>query len=186
MNAQLSAAMLTDLHFVEIALRNKFDGALAAKFGAAWFYDATFRGRLPARTLQILDDAIAEASKNLSPGQQLLPGKVVSELSFGFWHNLTNKRFMHDLWIPCFGALFGSASKTMRSKIHTDLETLRYLRNRIAHHEPIFHMDLEYRQKIMIELAVMLCPTTASVLRSTSTVRAHLGALKRFRRRKRI
>lgn len=186
LNAHLSAAMFTDLHFVEIALRNKFDGQLAAKFGATWFNDATFRGLLRGRTLQILDDAITEASKNLAPGQQLLPGKVVSELSFGFWHNLTNKYNFHSLWIPCFGALFGSKTQAKRLDIHTKFETLRHLRNRIAHHEPIYHMDLEYRRNLMIDLATQLCPTTAMVLRSTSTVKTQLKTLKVFCRRKRI
>lgn len=187
MNAHISAAMLTDLHFVEIALRNKFAGALTKLFGSSdWYNHAAFHQLLPKRTLEILNDAIVEASKKLAPGQLPLPGKVISELSFGFWHNLTNKRFTSSLWTPAFRSVFVTTLPLTSKQIHTHLETLRFLRNRIAHHEPVFHMDLEYRHKLMIDLAKMLCPSTATVLKTTSTFRRERAALNKFRRRKKI
>ena len=42
LNTKVSAAFLADLHYVEIALRNKFDGELCAGFGPEWFKDQTF------------------------------------------------------------------------------------------------------------------------------------------------
>jgi len=94
-NTKISAAVMTDLHYIEIGLRNKFDLALQAKF-------------------------------------------------------------------------------------NQQLEKLRQLRNRVAHHEPIFHLDLLSAYKNIFDACSLLCPATANVMRKTSTVRREVMSLTKY------
>lgn len=185
-NAQLSAAILIDLHYTEVALRNKFESTIGMKFGANWFNDAAFRKIIgvDAKTLKILDRAIKDARKHLLPGQHLLPGKVVTELTFGFWHNLTVRKWEHTLWTPCLSRSFAPNKPPARAIFNKELEELRLLRNRIAHHEPVFHLDLKTKMALNYAILKMLCPATAHILHSTSTVDRQLKALKNFLRRR--
>jgi hypothetical protein len=69
-------------------------------------------------------------------GSAASPGKVVAELSFGFWINMAARGYHWSLWQPCLHRAF-PVSHLARPLIHTRLEAIRTLRNRIAHHEPV-------------------------------------------------
>lgn len=68
-------------------------------------------------------------------GSGATPGKVVAELNFGFWPNLVSSRF-DKFWLPCLHRAFPFAT-VPRRVIHGRLDTIRLLRNRIAHHERV-------------------------------------------------
>ena len=63
-----------------------------------------------------------------------------------------------------------------RKQAHAALDQLRILRNRIAHHEPIFNRDLadDYRQ--ILEVTGWISPTTSEWLAWHSRVQAILDA----------
>ena len=69
LNTQVSAAFLADLHYVEIALRNKFDVELTAAFGECWFQAPAFLALLDRRNWDILQKAQREAAKHRPQGQ---------------------------------------------------------------------------------------------------------------------
>ena len=109
---------MADLHYTEIALRNKFDPALAAQFGAAWYNDPGFLAIVDRDCAKIVRIAIKNASKHLAPGQHLLPGKVISELTFGFWQRLTGKPYEHSLWTPYLSKSFQPRKPPVDSPIN--------------------------------------------------------------------
>lgn len=180
LNTKVSAAFLADLHYVEIALRNKFDVELAAGFGQEWFKEPAFLAVLDGRSRAILKKAQKDAAKHWSNGRPLPPGKVIAELSFGFWHNLTDSGLEHPLWVPYLHKAFRPRKAPKRSSFNLQLEKLRQLRNRIAHHEPVFHMDLMATHKTLCEVAQLLCQTTASLMTTTSTVRREVMAVSAY------
>ena len=55
---------------------------------------------------------------------------------------------------------------TLRNMIHGDLEQLRGLRNRIAHHEPIFTRVLHDDLTKISDLIAFRCPVTAAWMMS--------------------
>ena len=67
--------------------------------------------------------------------------KVVAELKFVFWQKMFTQRFDARLWDGHILSLFPNAAVAveadLRSRIYSDLEVIRKLRNRMAHHEPI-------------------------------------------------
>jgi hypothetical protein len=145
-NAKVSAAVMTDLHYIEVALRNKFDRELKAKFGSEWFKDAGFLSLVDGRSHAILLKAQKNAVKHLPKGKALPPGKVIAELTFGFWLQLTDAKLEHKLWVPYLHKAFAPRKAPKRAVLNQKLEKLRQLRNRVAHHEPIF--TLIYSKRI--------------------------------------
>lgn len=183
-NTQVSAAMMADLHYIEVALRNKLDRELAARFGPEWFKDATFLNLVDGRSQAILLKAEKSASKHWPKGAALPPGKVIAELTFGFWLELTDRRLEHKLWVPVLHKAFAPRKAPKRSVFNQQLEKLRQLRNRVAHHEPIFHLDLQDAQKRIYDVCALLCPVTARVMDKNSTVRREVMALSKFCKRR--
>jgi len=72
----------------------------------------------------------------------LTPGRVVAELSFGFWIGLVGKQYDHTLWVPHLHRAFPHAKavttspsgekkiqKLKRSAIADWLDSIRRLRN---------------------------------------------------------
>lgn len=180
LNTSVSAAFLADLHYVEVALRNKFDRELAALYGREWFKDAGFLSLVDPYTQGLFEKARKAAKKGLPKGTPTPPGKVVAELTFGLWAGLTDPKLEHSLWVPCLHKAFAPRKAPKRSTFNQQLEKLRQLRNRVAHHEPIFHLDLLGTHKLLREVAALLCPMTASVMTSTSSVRREVMALTRY------
>ncbi|WP_146033560.1 Abi family protein [Xanthomonas oryzae] len=183
-NTKVSAAVMSDLHYIEVALRNKFDRELEAKFGPEWFKDAAFLALVDGRSQTILLKAQKNAAKHWPKGKVLPPGKVIAELTFGFWLQLTDPELEHKLWVPYLHKAFAPRKAPKRAVFNQQLDKLRQLRNRVAHHEPIFHLDLLEAQRRILEVGFLLCPTTADVMDKASTVRREVMGLTKYCRRR--
>jgi hypothetical protein len=166
-NAQVAAAMLAPLHLCEVVIRNAVADAIALVYGPQWVWSAGFLKSLP------------NPAKGYNPRQDLLlartgkttVGKVIPELKFVFWQTLFTQRFDQRLWVPNLATVLPhlSGSKTtpqLRGLIYTELEQLRRLRNRIAHHEPIFKRNLVDDLQKAHDLIALRCPITASWMAS--------------------
>jgi hypothetical protein len=60
----------------------------------------------------------------------------------------------------------------LRAAIYNDLEQLRRLRNRIAHHEPIFARNLANDYEKILELVTYRCTVTAKWLNNNQQATA--------------
>jgi len=91
-NAAVSAALWESIGHAEVVLRNAAHDALSARHAARgrpgqWYED-------PGRELdQYARDDVAKAIRRLKAGAPPPAGKVVAELSFGFWRYLLAKRY---------------------------------------------------------------------------------------------
>ncbi|ASO18614.1 hypothetical protein FHR81_003022 [Actinoalloteichus hoggarensis] len=67
----------------------------------------------------------------------------MAELSLGFWVSLISRGQSYDrtLWVPALHRAFPHY-QGKRKVLHDNLTTVRLLRNRIMHHEPVFYRDL--------------------------------------------
>ena len=134
-NCDLSESLQTPVHFLEVVLRNAFHQRLKNHFGDAW-YDNPAVG-LTATLQDILSkakDGLTGYPKELSP-----PG-VISSVTLGFWQYLLANRYETRLWRPILHSAFPHAPLPLRRcTIYDRLERIRLIRNRIAHHEPIFN-----------------------------------------------
>lgn len=137
-NLAVSAAFLECLSVCEVVVRNAVSEAIQAAHGESWVTDSTFQGRLPKNAKQTLQKAVCK-SRTVD--------KTIPELPFVFWQSMFTSRFDADIWNKQLNTIMPNAENKnvaqLRREIYEDLDTLRQLRNRIAHHEPIFNRDLE-------------------------------------------
>lgn len=73
---------------------------------------------------------------------------MVAELSFGFWRYLCTKSYLTSLWVPVLADAFGNHPgagdpRAVRSAVEDRIQRVHFLRNRVAHHEPVHHRHLE-------------------------------------------
>lgn len=152
-NTAVSAAFYGPLQGLEVALRNAMHRELAATYGPTWYDDPACG--LDAGTQRRVEGAKDDLRRD---GHAVDPPRLVAALPFGFWVALLGRggrggglgapkrNYEMTLWRPCLHKAFPHA-KVSRVQAHRPLDYLRTLRNRIAHHEPIFarHLEADYR-----------------------------------------
>jgi len=148
-NASLAGVLWEVLGHVEVVLRNALHQALSARHQrlgrmGEWYDD-------PAGELeQHARDDVAKAIRRLHrAGAPVLPGKVVAELSFGFWRFLLARRYTASLW-PALRPAFPNLSSADRRVLEEPVARLHQLRNRVAHHEPMIAEPLPARYVDML------------------------------------
>jgi hypothetical protein len=100
---------------------------------------------------------IAASSKSLCTWRASAPGKVIAELKFAFWVGLVGPQYDATIWRKCLYKAFRSVGGKRRKDIHSRLNALRRFRNRIAHHEPIFHKPIKVTHIEVIETVRWMC-----------------------------
>lgn len=202
LNVQISAAFYESLHYFEVGLRNRLDQQLTAWAAtldpappaSAGSRDSTQApggrrdaalGPTPAGELpwyrhpqvplslnarRKVMTAIRAATRD---GREELPGRVVAELTFGFWWSLLAEEYNRSLWQPCLREAF---TQVRRQRLHSAIDDLRQLRNRIAHHEPIHSRDLHSDYTQLLDTAGRVTPRLHWLIDKTSRVPALLPA----------
>lgn len=135
-NVEASASLWGGFHLLEVIMRNSIHGRLTQHFGRD---DWWFAARLTSGDMTILERAVYDLDR--TKGESWGTGHLVAELNFGFWVGLLANRYHAELWEPAISRAFPHFGGR-RGEVHAALERLRKLRNRVAHHEPIFSRDL--------------------------------------------
>jgi transposase-like protein len=95
-------------------------------------------------------------------------------LKFAFWVSLFTSRHDGRLWAPNLAIEFPNAPavsvSTNRAKINQAADQVRELRNRIAHHEPIFRRDLMADYAALLEVIGYKCALTAAWVNRSQSV----------------
>lgn len=166
-NATVSGALLMPLHVCEVVVRNTVSDALTAVYGEAWPWSKTFELSLPVSPKGYSPRADLQSARH----RATTTGKVIPELKFVFWQKLFTSRYEERIWNAHLARVMPnlpthSTASAWRNFIYKDLEQLRALRNRIAHHEPIFIRDLASDYRALTRLIRYRCTVTASWLES--------------------
>lgn len=88
------------------------------------------------------------------------PGKVVAELTFGFWRYLLTAHYEASLWTPALRHAFPSG--LARGTVYELVEHINILRNRVAHHEPIHRRNLQTDLLRIEQLLDWISPDTSN------------------------
>jgi len=174
-NANVSAGFLAPLHICEVVIRNAVSDALASEYGEAWPWSEDFRATLsePGQGYSAKADLKKAASK------QRLTSKVIPELKFVFWQSMFKVSHNGRIWAKHLLTIFENLpndkdTRTLIKEIQNDLDKIRKLRNRIAHHEPIFNRDLESEFKIIERLISLRCDRTKVWMMSNQKVLSYI------------
>lgn len=152
-NAELSASVWSIIADVEVVLRNIVAEAITAHHstvrpgGSHRWYDApswfpSGNKWFSSRTQTSIQQAMSRVGDPGPGGPRPPEGRVVAELTLGFWRYLLVARYEHSLWNPAirhsFVGLGHLSGADGRKAVYSAVERLNYLRNRVAHHEPIY------------------------------------------------
>lgn len=167
-NLDASAALFTSIHYFEVALRNTIDVRLTKDFGAdqPWFDNPS---------TQLSKGALSKVARArhsvASAGHGVSHGRVVAELTLGFWWTLLADDYNRSLWQPSLHQAFPSARRT---RLHSEIDRIRRLRNRIAHHEPLITHDIAAEYNVVLRTAEQIDLRLAWWIDATSRVGAVL------------
>ncbi len=173
-NARVSAAFMLPAHFAEISTRNAAADVLERVYGTRWPWSPTFEASLP-------NSGRYNPRRDLQNTRQWNPttGKVIAELKFVFWQKLFTQRNEVRLWAPHIAWAFPYApsgpSATLRDRIYQDLDVLRRLRNRLAHHEPVFTRNLPNDLTRTVDLIELRNRSTSNWVRAMEDVTSVLA-----------
>ena len=170
-NALLSGALLTPLHICEVVIRNAVADALEKHFGPRWPWSVAFERNLPDPVHGYsARKALCYARRTGHSAEKIIP-----ELNFVFWQNMFTRRYDANIWQTSLYHILpnldhATSPEDHRLEIYCKLEQLRKLRNRIAHHEPVFSRNLNKDYDNIIKLIKWRCNETALWVHQHQTV----------------
>ncbi len=163
-NAQISASFLFPLHIFEICVRNGAANAIESYYNNRWPWAQAFELSLPD---PVRPNFSPRRELGYARRNQVSAGKVIADLKFAFWVSMYTSRHEGRLWTAHLNREFpnfpiGTSVSAARKKIHDAADQIRELRNRIAHHEPIFGRDLVGDYNAIFEIVSYKCASTAA------------------------
>lgn len=149
-NIELAEALYPTLNAFEVALRNNLSRQLIEDFGDSWYEDQCFRGILHPPTerqlARLLGELQSENERREKRGEQPRPitsDRVVAESRLGLWASMFYRHYNEAYWLRTSrlkNVFPGSSNRERRIKnIARMISAVHELRNRAAHHEPIFN-----------------------------------------------
>jgi hypothetical protein len=184
-NAQISSAFLYPLHVFEICLRNAVASAAETHYRThEWPWSSAFVMSLP--TTQTLQRFSARrelvTTRDWEPRPTQTTGKIIANLKFAFWVSMYRSRHEGRLWNQHLHTEYPHIPSNMsvsaaREKIFLTADAIRDLRNRIAHHEPIFSRNLKSEYDGIAEIIGYRCVHTAVWMKRSQNVIWQLGML---------
>ena len=159
-NITLNESFYPALQGLEVTLRNSIHDAATQDFGRNdWFASV-----LVAQEARVLANTKARLKRlNDDPN----PDDLVAAFPLGFWVNLFYSRYEQKLWPRLLENVFPyiPAKIRQRNYISQRLNPIRHLRNRVFHHEPIWHWDnLEQYHQETLKVIGWINPDMLSVI----------------------
>ena len=159
-NSELASAYWEAIAYVEVALRNLINEKMTLRQHSLgrdnhWIFDDFFElGRSkdskepPSQPFKEISDAMRRVRSNRKP---MTPDQIISELSFGFWHQMLSKKQLF-LW-PGLASGFINAPSRSQSYISSLTFEIRNLRNRIGHHHRLDSHSAVFGFQLILQLA---------------------------------
>ncbi|MCP4958009.1 MAG: hypothetical protein GY925_01945 [Actinomycetia bacterium] len=182
-NTQVGAALYEDLGRLEVIFRNAIDASLVAHgqtraWSQVWYRrQQLFAGRPGRRAWGDIEAARRRATRR---GRPEVHGQVVAELSFGFWRFLCTSHYLTSLWVPALATAFpghpdAGDPRLVRADVDDRVQRLHFLRDRIAHHEPIHQRNLQRDHEEYLDVIGWICADSLTWVSSASRTLTVIG-----------
>ena len=178
-NIALSRDLYFALSALEVSMRNSIDHALAIHVGHPDWYH-----RIPL--LHREANAVTRARETITRSNRAVtPGRMIAELSFGFWTSLLSAGYGSEAWSTddadlvkvAFPGL--GAERQHRRFVHGRFDAIRQLRNRTSHLEPIWQ-GVVLKGGQPMTLGTLYADTLDAIAWSSPSLRDAVAALDRF------
>lgn len=155
-NTELCSCFYAPLQHLEVTLRNAMHSALVNRYETELWFDC------PRLLSEYQTRQVADVRRKLLERHQNNAGKIVADLSFGFWTALLHKRYSATLLPPLLKLAFKDVDvprQQKRAYLSRQLTEIRQFRNRVFHHEPIWTFkDLHEKHSMMLQIILWLNP----------------------------
>ncbi|MEV8215698.1 hypothetical protein [Leifsonia sp. NPDC077715] len=165
-NAHISGTAHTAVHYCEVILRNALDRELRSWNRAVhrtpeWARDPAplLASVLPPDRLRAARDHAARGVRGRRPVNH---DDIVAQFTFGVWRNLLpsqRHRWKEALWDEALQHAFTNRQGVRVDQIARSVSIVCDFRNRIAHHEPVFGLDLRGKRRAMRDVINSVHPT---------------------------
>ncbi|QXI65909.1 MULTISPECIES: hypothetical protein [Paracoccus] len=173
-NLDVSCAFFAPLQVCEVSIRNAISEAIELTYGPNWPYEQSFEIALPNP-----QRAYSPRANLLSHRNEPTTGKVIAELKFVFWERMFTGRHDKTIWnhhlrtvLPNLDA--AKSVQQLRREAFDTLKDIRDLRNRIAHHEPIFRRNIQDEYNRIKKVVGWRSTVAANWLDKVETVTNHI------------
>lgn len=188
-NVSLGQSLMRDIAHFEVALRNVYDQAFGSRWKGPdhWLLDPTSPVVMPiwrvrkdkfglkrGSDVNYLNRRSVDSAIQKCGGVSATPGRVMAELGFGFWSHLTTASHEKSIWVPYLHHAY--PTPTTRSDVDKVITNINIVRNRIAHHEPVFERARTPEREParlhgeLVRILRMIAPHVAAHIEPTSTV----------------
>lgn len=176
-NLSVSQALIPFLHFWEIGLRNRLSAFFTYKYGKDWIYnDNKIIRNLPVNIRSILIESRCRQQANLGHGTKPSQNAIIADTSAAFWALQFQERHFYHNWKYNLRRVFPYIDRIEQTDVNRICQLALTLRNRIAHHEPIYRLDLTTQKAEIYWLIAAMCPDTAALAARTSDFDAVFSA----------
>lgn len=155
-NIALCKSLYPLISIFEITLRNSIDRALENYFKLTDWNNVI---QLQQSEIMMINDAMLKIKRQ---GKKYSHGRLIAELTLGFWVALMGRKYNTQgfQFAVIKNCLHGCPSNQKSSgAIQKNLSEIRFLRNRIAHHERISHWkDLKQKHDLILDFIKWLNP----------------------------
>jgi hypothetical protein len=157
-NSSLSQCLYFSVQVWEVALRNKLNVFLCRKYNGVWPYDQRALRQLTRSDKDRLSKTI-ERQKQERKIHRPTADMVVADLSAGFWVSLLTQSYdVPFAWRYNLTRVLPHNSRLTRDAVSVMCDRILVVRNRIAHHEPIYHLPLDDIRADLATLVAAMCP----------------------------
>ncbi len=160
----LSEALVPSIHAVELAVRNSIHAVFTDEYRTEmWFYRP---GLLRYAQLEMLAGALEKLSRKR---HDATADRIVGALMFGFWVSLLTAPYEQLIWQPdgyrLLFAAFPHIPPMTRKQLHTRLDNIRELRNRVFHHQHVWERPrLKEEHAQILEVIEWISPTLLNAI----------------------
>jgi hypothetical protein len=182
-NIALCEALYPTFQFLEVSLRNASNVKITEHYShnTRWFMDyAILTEPWHQSQVQAALDSLHRRGKLIGretdPDYPKEPFRVVAELSLAFWVNLYSNPYASTIVTAVVAEVFPNGPKEIvkgkrQDVIYPRLREILDIRNRVSHHEPIYHWasfpgdkNLKQYYHRLIELLGWMCPVQSPIL----------------------
>lgn len=137
-NIQLAEAQMPSLAMLEVTLRNAVHNTLAAHTGTDFWFKSVLQRQMYDNIIDLIAKLVGRQ------GHPPTIGKVISEITFGFWPRMFARSYQSLWWTTPNPLLtkvipnYPKPGRDSRGKFEERLEYFVSLRHRVMHQEAVF------------------------------------------------
>jgi len=140
-NIMLSEAMIPTLHYLEICLRNRINQVLQKYHSANWLMKSPSSLMISEQDIKKIEDVIFKLKRETK--REPKHDDIVAQMTFGFWVSFFHRKYDPSIWHrkDTFKIIFPNLPRANRKRSYLEAKILKIknIRNRIAHHEPVWN-----------------------------------------------